>query len=147
MKKWLIGMMALLGTVSVVVLFTIQQEGASSKGQEDLSKTVIERYTIDLQQQREHCYNRILLLGTLEEQQVKVVNEEIKHYLQQLEKIKATMQTTEIYTNNDNVRNSIDLEILLMTKILKALATKDETYLVDISEMYHSLLKYQKEIS
>lgn len=113
----------------------------------DLSKTIIESYTIDLQQQREHCYNRILLLGTLDEQQVKVVNGEIKRYLQQLEKIKAKMQTTEIYTLNDNVRNSIDLEILLMSKILKALATKDETYLVDISEMYHSLLKYQKEIS
>lgn len=113
----------------------------------DQSKTIIESYTVDLQQQREHCYNRILLLGTLDEQQVKAVNHEIKRYLQQLEKIKAKMQTTEIYAQNDNVRNSIDLEILLMKKILKALATKDEAYLVDVSEMYHSLLKYQKEIS
>ena len=104
------------------------------------NRNLVKGYTLDLQQQRENCYNNILLLGIFDEKQIENVKLELKFYLKDLEKINNKIK--EGNSKNQILNESIELDILLIKKTLTAIETKDESYLYDISEIYHNLIKY-----
>lgn len=100
---------------------------------------LIKGYTLGLQGQRENCYNNILLLGLLDENQIQMIKLDLKIYLFELEKIHNDIQKKGI--NHQLLNESIELDILLIKKTLTAIETKEESYLNNISEIYNNLLK------
>lgn len=129
-------------TIMILGMLTIShfQQQNSTELQEDNNLTIVRGYTLDLQEQRENCYNNILLLGLLDDQQIEKVKQELKVYLKDLEEIDSKIQNKNI--KNQILNESIKLDILLIKKTLTAIETKDERYLYDISEIYHNLIKY-----
>lgn len=135
-----------IGTVLVAVIIIgllsispFQKQHETNQNAEN-NRNLVKGYTLDLQQQRENCYNNILLLGIFDEKQIENVKLELKFYLKDLEKINNKIK--EGNSKNQILNESIELDILLIKKTLTAIETKDESYLYDISEIYHNLIKY-----
>ena len=135
-----------IGTVLVAVIIIgllsispFQKQHETNQNAEN-NRNPVKGYTLDLQQQRENCYNNILLLGIFDEKQIENVKLELKFYLKDLEKINNKIK--EGNSKNQILNESIELDILLIKKTLTAIETKDESYLYDISEIYHNLIKY-----
>ena len=135
-----------IGTVLVAVIIIgllsispFQKQHETNQNAEN-NRNLVKGYTLDLQQQRENCYNNILLLGIFDEKQIENVKLELKFYLKKKKKINNKIK--EGNSKNQILNESIELDILLIKKTLTAIETKDESYLYDISEIYHNLIKY-----
>lgn len=145
MSKLSIGIV--LVAVIIIGLLTIssfQKQHETDQNVEN-NHNLVKGYTLDLQQQRENCYNNILLLGIFDENQIENVKLELKIYLKNLEKINNKIKAGN--SKNQILNESIELDILLIKKTLTAIETKDESYLYDISEIYHNLIKYHDLLS
>ena len=129
-----------IGTVLVAVIIIGLLSISPFQKQHENNRNPVKGYTLDLQQQRENCYNNILLLGIFDEKQIENVKLELKFYLKDLEKINNKIK--EGNSKNQILNESIELDKILIKKTLTAIETKDESYLYDISEIYHNLIKY-----
>lgn len=135
--------MILLGVLTLFLLFRFPQDfNASSTTRINSSDEVVKKYKEELHVQREACYNDILLLGTLSSTQLQTMETELKNYLNELGILR-----NEIIENNishPNLTNSIELDILMINRTLRAIETQDESYLKDLSDVYHNLLHIQR---
>ena len=106
----------------------------------DFTTDVKRNYIEGLQSQREECYSDILLLGTLNNLELKLANEKMQEYLNELNSLKNVIISNGV--KNTNLNESIELDIMLINNTIKAIETNDERYLDGVSEIYHSLLQY-----
>lgn len=104
----------------------------------------MKKYKEELHVQRETCYNDILLLGTLSNTQLQNMEKELENYLHELGTIRNEIIENNI--NHQNLTNSIELDILMINRTLRAIETQDERYLKDLSDMYHNLLQFQRSL-
>ncbi|MGN7478403.1 hypothetical protein ACTHOQ_11140 [Solibacillus silvestris] len=142
MKRWKLMLLILsLLIITLLIKFPLNLNASSSKPA-DFTGDVVKNYTEDLRPQREACYNDILLLGTLTNPQLQARKIELQAYLNELNDIKNVIISNNI--NNRNLYTSIELDIMLIKNTLRAIETKDESYLSDVSEMYYNLLQYQR---
>lgn len=142
MRRWKF-ILILLGVLTLFLLFRFPQDfNASPTTRINSSDEVVKKYKEELHVQREACYNDILLLGTLSSTQLQTMETELKNYLNELGILR-----NEIIENNishPNLTNSIELDILMINRTLRAIETQDESYLKDLSDVYHNLLHIQR---
>ncbi|MEK5185484.1 hypothetical protein MKY51_10325 [Solibacillus sp. FSL R5-0691] len=144
MKRWKF-LMILLGVLTFFLLVEFPQDSdASHTTTANSPDEVVKKYKEELHVQRETCYNDILLLGTLSNTQLQNMEKELENYLHELGTIRNEIIENNI--NHQNLTNSIELDILMINRTLRAIETQDERYLKDLSDMYHNLLQFQRSL-
>ena len=97
---------------------------------------------MNLELQREECYSDILILGTLNIQQLERLKFMLEIYLEELTNVKRVVQFEE--KQNWRLNQSIELDMKLIEKVILAIETKDEEYLRDSMQIYQQLIKLQQ---
>ena len=85
----------------------------------DFTTDVKRNYIEGLQSQREECYSDILLLGTLNNLELKLANEKMQEYLNELNSLKNVIISNGV--KNTNLNESIELDIMLINNTIKAI--------------------------
>lgn len=144
MGRWKFGFI-LLGILTTFLLIRFPQDFNASPVTTNTSPDeVVKKYKEELHVQRETCYNDILVLGTLSSTQLQTMELELRNYLNELGILR-----NEIIENNishPNLTNSIELDILMINRTLRAIETQDESYLKDLPDIYHNLLHIQQSL-
>ena len=144
MKRWKF-VLILLGVLTFFLLVRFPQDfDASPTTTANSPDEVVKKYKEELHVQREICYNDILLLGTLSNTQLQTMEIELENYLNELGTLRNEIIENNI--NHQNLTNSIELDILMINRTLRAIETQDERYLTDLSDMYHNLLQFQRSL-
>ena len=105
----------------------------------------IERqYFMDLQEHREACYERILLLGTLSKRELTVVKRELEMYLYELQIIQ--QQIEKLGVPDELFQQMIALDEQFITNTLQAIDSQDERYLENLGELYMQLQDYHYKL-
>ncbi|BAK16132.1 hypothetical protein SSIL_1709 [Solibacillus silvestris StLB046] len=144
MKRWKF-IIILLGVLTFVLLVRFPYDlDASSTITANSPDEVVKKYKEELHVQRETCYNDILLLGTLSNSQLQTMEMELENYLNELGILRNEIIENDIH--HQNLTNSIELDILMINRTLMAIETQDESYLTDLSDMYHNLLQFQRSL-
>ena len=144
MKRWKF-LMILLGVLTFFLLVEFPQDfDASQTTTANSPDEIVKKYKEELHVQRETCYNDILLLGTLSNTQLQNMEKELENYLYELGTLRNEIIENNI--NHQNLTNSIELDILMINRTLRAIETQDERYLKDLSDMYHNLLQFQRSL-
>ena len=144
MRKWKF-IIILLGVLTFFLLAKLPQDlHAFPTTTANSSDEVVKKYKDELHVQRETCYNDILLLGTLSTQQLQTMEIELTSYLNELSSLRNEIIEKNI--SHQNLTNSIELDILMINRTLKAIETRDESYLKDLSDIYYNLLKIQRSL-
>ncbi|MER2112215.1 MAG: hypothetical protein ABS960_05935 [Solibacillus isronensis] len=144
MKRWKF-VLILLGVLTFFLLVRLPQDfDASLTTTANSPDEVVKKYKEELHVQRETCYNDILLLGTLSDTQLLTMETELENYLNELGTLRNEIIENNI--NHQNLTNSIELDILMINRTLRAIETRDEKYLKDLSDMYHNLLQFQRSL-
>lgn len=144
MKRWKL-VLVLLGVLTFFLLVRFPQGfNASPTTKDNSPDEVVKKYKEELHVQRETCYNDILLLGTLSNTQLQAMEMELENYLNELGTLRNEIIENNI--NHQNLTNSIELDILMINRTLRAIETRDEAYLKDLSDMYHNLLQFQRSL-
>ncbi|MER1989359.1 MAG: hypothetical protein ABS884_06565 [Solibacillus isronensis] len=144
MKRWKF-VLILLGVLTFFLLVRLPQDfDASLTTTANSPDEVVKKYKEELHVQRETCYNDILLLGTLSDTQLLTMETELENYLNELGTLRNEIIENNI--NHQNLTNSIELDILMIHRTLRAIETRDEKYLKDLSDMYHNLLQFQRSL-
>lgn len=144
MKRWKL-VLVLLGVLTFFLLVRFPQGfNASPTTKDNSPDEVVKKYKEELHVQRETCYNDILLLGTLSNTQLQAMEMELENYLYELGTLRNEIIENNI--NHQNLTNSIELDILMINRTLRAIETRDEKYLKDLSDMYHNLLQFQRSL-
>ncbi|MFS0877277.1 hypothetical protein [Solibacillus isronensis] len=144
MKRWKF-VLILLGVLTFFLLVRLPQDfDASLTTTANSPDEVVKKYKEELHVQRETCYNDILLLGTLSDTQLQTMVMELENYLNELGTLRNEIIENNI--NHQNLTNSIELDILMINRTLRAIETRDEKYLKDLSDMYHNLLQFQRSL-
>lgn len=144
MKRWKF-VLILLGVLTFFLLVRLPQDfDASLTTTANSPDEVVKKYKEELHVQRETCYNDILLLGTLSDTQLQTMEMELENYLNELGTLRNEIIENNI--NHQNLTNSIELDILMINRTLRAIETRDEKYLKDLSDMYHNLLQFQRSL-
>ncbi|MEK4386406.1 hypothetical protein MKZ25_11420 [Solibacillus sp. FSL W7-1464] len=142
MKRWKF----LLILFGVLTLFLLVRFPLDFDASQTITATspdvVVKKYKEELHIQRETCYNDILVLGTLSDTQLQMMEMKLENYLNELGTLRNEIIENNI--NHQNLTNSIELDILMIHRTLRAIETRDETYLKDLSDMYHNLLQIQR---
>lgn len=97
---------------------------------------------MNLELQREECYSDILILGTLNIQQLERLKFMLEIYLEELTNVKRVVQFEE--KQDWRLNQSIELDMKLIEKVILAIETKDEEYLRDSMQIYQQLIKLQQ---
>ncbi|MEK4628306.1 MULTISPECIES: hypothetical protein [unclassified Solibacillus] len=108
----------------------------------DSSETPLTNYIMNLELQREECYSDILILGTLNIQQLERLKFMLEIYLEELTNVKRVVQFEE--KQDWRLNQSIELDMKLIEKVILAIETKDEEYLRDSMQIYQQLIKLQQ---
>ncbi|MEK5080848.1 hypothetical protein MKX73_18145 [Solibacillus sp. FSL W7-1436] len=144
MKRWKY-LIIILGVLTFFLLVRFPQDfDASQTITANSPDEIVKKYKEELHVQRETCYNDILLLGTLSNTQLRTMEIELENYLNELGTLRNEIIENNI--NHQNLTNSIELDILMINRTLRAIETRDERYLKDISDMYHNLLQFQRSL-
>ena len=144
MRQWKF-IIILLGVLTFVLLAKLPQDlHVFPTTTANSSDEVVKKYKDELHVQRETCYNDILLLGTLSTQQLQTMEMELASYLNELSNLRNEIIEKNI--SHQNLTNSIELDILMINRTLKAIETQDETYLKDLSDIYYNLLQIQRSL-
>lgn len=131
----------------VTVLFVVYsvsnlQQAPNSDVQSEYD---IERqYFMDLQEHREACYERILLLGVLSKRELPAVKRELEMYLYELQMIQQQMEQLGVI--DELFQQMITLDKQFITNTLQAIDSQDERYLENLGELYMQLQDYHYKL-
>ena len=134
----------ILMVITFILLLTFPFNFRTASAPADFATDIKKYYLEDLQTQREECYTSILLLGTLNNSELKVTSIKLQNYLTELNNLKSVIISNKV--KSKELDESIGLDIMFVKNTIKAIETKDERYLKGISEIYHILLRNQRAL-
>lgn len=142
MKSWSLLFVLLLFLVIWVLFLLPREVDNTTSVASDSSETPLTNYIMNLELQREECYSDILILGTLNIQQLERLKFMLEIYLEELTNVKRVVQFEE--KQDWRLNQSIELDMKLIEKVILAIETKDEEYLRDSMQIYQQLIKLQQ---
>jgi tRNA threonylcarbamoyladenosine modification (KEOPS) complex Pcc1 subunit len=142
LKSWSLLFVLLLFLVIWVLFLLPREVDNTTSVASDSSETPLTNYIMNLELQREECYSDILILGTLNIQQLERLKFMLEIYLEELTNVKRVVQFEE--KQDWRLNQSIELDMKLIEKVILAIETKDEEYLRDSMQIYQQLIKLQQ---